>query len=93
MYQIPLVSIHMLKNVDRSELHAIMTGGFATVAGTVLAAFIGFGIDAATLISASFMAAPAALGVSKLFYPETERSLTTMDNIELPKVNGILTHD
>ena len=32
------------------------------------------------------MAAPAALGVSKLFYPETERSLTTMDNIELPKV-------
>ena len=63
-----------------------MTGGFATVAGTVLAAFIGFGIDAATLISASFMAAPAALGVSKLFYPETERSLTTMDNIELPKV-------
>ena len=34
------------------------------------------------------MAAPAALGISKLFYPETERSLTTMDNIELPKVGN-----
>ena len=51
-----------------------MTGGFATIAGTVLAAFIDFGIDPALLISASVMAAPAALGFSKLFYPETEKS-------------------
>ena len=41
-----------------------MTGGFATVAGTVLAAFIGFGIDAATLISASFMAASLVVAVT-----------------------------
>ena len=51
-----------------------MTGGFATIAGTVLAAFIDFGIDPALLISASVMAAPAALGFSKLFYPETVQS-------------------
>jgi len=50
-----------------------MTGGFATIAGTVLAAYISFGIDAAQLISASVMAAPAALAFSKLFYPETEK--------------------
>ena len=54
-----------------------MTGGFATIAGTVLAAFINFGIDPALLISASVMAAPAALGFSKLFYPETEKSKVT----------------
>ena len=38
-----------------------MTGGFATIAGTVLGAYINFGIDAAKLIAASVMAAPAAL--------------------------------
>ena len=51
-----------------------MTGGFATIAGTVLAAFINMGIDPALLISASVMAAPAALGFSKLWYPETEKT-------------------
>ena len=60
--------------VFRSEIHAVMTGGFATIAGTVLAAYINFGIDAASLISASVMAAPTALAFSKLFYPETEKS-------------------
>lgn len=58
-----------------------MTGGFATIAGTVLAAYISFGIDPAQLISASVMAAPAALAFSKLFYPETEVSKTTIADI------------
>lgn len=58
----------------RSEIHSVMTGGFATIAGTVLGAYINFGIDASQLISASVMAAPAALAFSKLFYPETEKS-------------------
>ena len=52
-----------------SELHAVMTGGFATIAGSVLAAYIGFGVDPAHLLSASVMSAPAALAYSKLFYP------------------------
>ena len=60
--------------IRRSEIHAVMTGGFATIAGTVLAAYINFGIDPAQLISASVMAAPTALAFSKLFYPETEKS-------------------
>ncbi len=58
-----------------------MTGGFATIAGTVLAAYISFGIDAAQLISASVMAAPVALAYSKLFYPETEKSKTTLGKL------------
>ena len=57
-----------------------MTGGFATIAGTVLAAFINMGIDPALLISASVMAAPAALGFSKLWYPETEKTKVKIYN-------------
>ena len=71
--------------IDRSEIHAVMTGGFATIAGTVLSAYISFGIDAAQLISASVMAAPAALAFSKLFYPETEKSKTTIDQIKIER--------
>ena len=65
--------IHTLTN---SELHAVMTGGFATIAGGVMAAYISFGIPAEHILSASVMSAPAALAISKIFYPETEISLT-----------------
>ena len=77
-----VVLIHIF---SRSEIHAVMTGGFATVAGTVLAAYIDFGIKAELLIAASVMAAPTALAVSKLFYPELEKSKTTIDEIEFEK--------
>jgi len=73
----PLTIKPYLPDLTKSELHAVMTGGFATVAGSVLAAYIGFGIDASHLLTASVMSAPAALGFSKLFYPETKKSKTT----------------
>ncbi|MBD2596232.1 NupC/NupG family nucleoside CNT transporter [Nostoc spongiaeforme FACHB-130] len=59
-----------------SELHAVMTGGFATIAGGVLGAYLSFGIPAEHLIAAFFMTAPTSLVVSKLMYPETEVSET-----------------
>lgn len=59
-----------------SELHAVMTGGFATVAGGVMAAYIAFGIPVEHLLAASVMSAPAGLAISKLMYPETEASET-----------------
>ncbi|KAK3588271.1 hypothetical protein CHS0354_037063 [Potamilus streckersoni] len=59
--------------MTKSELHAVMTGGFATIAGTVMGAYIGFGVPVNHLISASVMSAPAALAISKLTYPETEK--------------------
>jgi len=55
-------------------MHAVMSSGFATIAGTVIAAYINFGVNPAILLCASVMAAPSALAFSKLFYPETERS-------------------
>ncbi|MEA5603877.1 NupC/NupG family nucleoside CNT transporter [Nostoc sp. UHCC 0252] len=65
-----------IAKMTQSELHAVMTGGFATIAGGVLGAYLSFGIPAEHLIAAFFMTAPTALVVSKLLYPETEVSET-----------------
>ena len=62
---------HQMTN---SELHVVMTGGFATIAGGVLAAYISFNISAAHLLSASVMSAPAALAASKLLMPGDDRT-------------------
>lgn len=60
-----------------AELHQVMTSGFATIAGSVLVAYIGMGINPQALISSCVMSIPASLAVSKLRYPETEESLTS----------------
>ncbi|BAY60997.1 Na+ dependent nucleoside transporter [Calothrix brevissima NIES-22] len=65
-----------VSKMTQSELHAVMTGGFATIAGGVLGAYLSFGIPAEHLIAAFFMTAPTSLVVSKLLYPETEVSET-----------------
>lgn len=85
MSESPLLIRPYIKLLTHSEIHAVMTSGFATVSGTVLAAFINYGAEPAHLITASVMAAPAALCYSKLFYPETEKSKTTSDNMEMEK--------
>ncbi|XP_010004254.1 PREDICTED: sodium/nucleoside cotransporter 2-like [Chaetura pelagica] len=70
----PLLIRPYLADMTHSEIHAVMTGGFSTIAGSVMGAYISFGIDAASLIAASVMAAPCALAMSKLVYPEIEES-------------------
>ncbi len=72
----PLVVKPFISKMTRSELLALMTGGMATVAGGVLAAYVGFGIDAAHLLAASVMSAPAALVCAKILLPETEEPMT-----------------
>jgi nucleoside permease NupC len=57
-----------------SELMAVMTGGFATIAGGVLAAYVGMGVPAGHLIAASVMSAPAALVMAKLMFPRPRRA-------------------
>lgn len=73
----PLLVRPFIKDMTESELHAIMTGGFATIAGSVFGVYISFGIDATALLAASVMSAPAALAISKVSYPETEESATS----------------
>lgn len=60
-----------------------MASGFATVSGTVLAAYILFGAEPMHLITSSVMAAPATLAFAKLIYPETETSQINSKTIEV----------
>ena len=73
----PLVIQPYLKGMTRSELMTMMVGGMATIAGGVFAIYAGMGIEAGHLLTASFMAAPTALYMSKILLPETETSETT----------------
>ena len=77
----PLVIKPYVNTMTMSELNAIMTGGFATVAGGVMAAYVGmlsgvFPDIAGHLIAASVMSAPAALVIAKIMWPESEESKT-----------------
>lgn len=75
-----------LKNMTRSELMASMSGSFACIAGGVMAVYISLGIPAPYLIAASLMAAPGALAISKIVFPETEKSETSgMVRIKIEK--------
>lgn len=65
-----------LKNMTNSELMASMTGSFACIAGGVMAVYISLGVPAAYLLAASLMSAPGALVISKIMFPETEKSET-----------------
>ncbi len=72
----PLMIKPYLKTMTKSEIMCMMTGGMATVAGGVLAAYVGFGISAGHLLAASIMSAPAAILIAKIMCPETEDSPT-----------------
>jgi CNT family concentrative nucleoside transporter len=65
-----------IEDMTLSEIHSTMTSGFATIAGSVLIAFIALGINSQALITACVMSTPCSLAVSKLRYPETQESLT-----------------
>ena len=105
----PLVVKPYVEKMTKSELLAVMTGGMATIAGGVMAAYIqmlgdsyaavnqvtlevGRQLFAEQLLGASLMAAPAALVIAKILYPEKEEPLTKGDvkiSIEKIDANGI----
>ena len=90
----PLVVRPYLPGMTRSELLALMTGGMATIAGGVLAAYVSFGISAGHLLTASVMSAPAALMIAKIMLPATAPAASTRaapppGAEEDPPVNGL----
>ena len=88
----PLMVKPFVKNMTKSELMAVMTGGFATVSGGVLAIYVSWlsnipGI-AGHLLAASVMSAPAALVIAKIIYPENEKSETSGNiNVTIEQTN------
>ena len=69
----PLVVKPYISRMTESELFAIMAGGTASIAGSVMAGYAGMGVSLTYLIAASFMAAPAGLLFAKILYPQTEK--------------------
>ena len=92
----PLLIKAYLEKMNKSEMLLVMIGGMATVAGAVLAAYIGFlgGDDpvlrlvyAKHLLAASVMAAPGAIVISKILYPQTE-TINTDVNVSQDKIGS-----
>lgn len=75
----PLVVRPFIEKMTKSELFAVMTGGLASVAGSVLIGYSLLGVPLEYLLAASFMAAPAGLVLAKLMMPETEESETSRE--------------
>lgn len=79
----PLVVKPYIPNMTRSELFAVMVGGMATVAGSVLAGYVLLGVELRYLLAASFMAAPGGFLMAKMMIPETEEIVEDSNEIEL----------
>ena len=77
----PLVVRPYISNMTRSELFAIMVGGLASVAGSVLAGYASLGVELKYLVAASFMAAPGGLLMAKLIVPETKIPNEKMESL------------
>jgi len=75
-----------IQRMTRSELFVIMTAFLATIASSVMGAYVAFGAAAGHLLAASLMSAPAAVLVAKIMIPETETPLTTGRVVFEPKI-------
>lgn len=78
----PLVVKPYISRMSESDLFAVMCGGLASIAGSVLAGYAGMGVPLPYLIAASFMAAPGGLLFAKLIMPETEE-VKEIENFEI----------
>lgn len=79
----PLIVRPYISKMSQSELFAIMVGGLASVAGSIMAGYAGLGIDLKYLIAASFMAAPGGLLMAKIIIPETEKKINDDSEVEI----------
>ncbi len=84
----PLVVKPYVSKMTESELFAVMCGGLASIAGSVLAGYAGMGVPLPYLIAASFMAAPGGLLFAKLMIPETETP-EKIDKIEIAEADEV----
>ena len=74
MTESPLLIKPHIENLTNAEIFAVMTAGFASIAGSVLGGYIALGISAAHLLTATVMSAPAALAIAKIMHPEVQVS-------------------
>ncbi|MCF6437149.1 NupC/NupG family nucleoside CNT transporter [Pseudoalteromonas sp. MMG022] len=77
----PLIVKPFIPTMTKSELFAVMVGGLATVAGSVMAGYVAIGVELKYLIAASFMAAPGGFLMAKMIVPETEQPKQTLADV------------
>ncbi|CAD6192432.1 unnamed protein product [Caenorhabditis auriculariae] len=91
MSEAPIMLAPYLGKVTASEMHAILASGFACTSGTVFAAYISLGACPDYLLTSSLMSAPCSLGCAKLLFPETEKTESDEEELEIGHGNkGIL---
>jgi CNT family concentrative nucleoside transporter len=81
----PLMVKPYLPGMTKSEIHAVMTGGYCTIAGGVFALYVAYGVPPEHLMVASVMAVPAGIVCAKMMFPETEQSETMGIVVNSPK--------
>lgn len=86
----PILIRHYLSTATLSELHAIMVGGFATIAGSVLGAYVQLGISAQALITASLLSAPGGLMLAKIALPPTGKEAPINDYPRIRTTSSVL---
>jgi len=88
MTEAPLLVRPYVARMTESELFAVMCAGMATIAGSVLLAYVAMGVDAGYLVTASFMSAPAAVMFAKIMVPETGTPETSSAaRVEVPRLD------
>lgn len=92
----PLVVKPYLNTLTRSELNALMVGGFSTVTGSLVAAYVQLGAEAGHIVTASVISGPAALLIAKVMQPEepdamTEQSIELSDETKAVNLIGAAT--
>lgn len=86
----PLIVKPYINKMTNSELFAIMAGGLASIAGSVMAGYAGMGVPLTYLIAASFMAAPGGLLFAKLLMPQTEKFSDELEKVDLEQPSNVL---
>ncbi|WP_373777872.1 NupC/NupG family nucleoside CNT transporter [Glaesserella sp.] len=86
----PLIVKPYINKMTESELFAIMAGGLASIAGSVMAGYAGMGVPLTYLIAASFMAAPGGLLFAKILMPQTEQFKDELEDVDLEKPANVL---
>ena len=84
----PLVIKPYVASMTRSELNALMVGGFSTISGSLMAIFVNQGVSAGHILSASIISAPAALVIAKILQPETETPVDVVSSEQKMEKNA-----
>lgn len=77
----PLIVRPFIPQMTQSELFAVMVGGLASIAGSIMAGYAGIGVELKYLLAASFMAAPAGLLMAKIMVPEVDTPNNNLDQV------------